>query len=236
MNDRDYWNQRWLDGRTGWHMGQAHNALVRYFERLALAAGDSVFVPLCGCSPDMSWIAAKNIEVVGCEFSQLAIERFFQDVGLVAETSRAGELVEWRAGPYRIFEGDYFALKPELLTGVKAVYDRASIISMDKDGERGRKAYVKKMRELTPDGTRYLLVAFDYDQSEMAGPPFAMNYEEVVYQFAYDHIIEFLDKKNILQIEPRFREKGLTRLAEWVFLLERYQPMYADVSDWRQDF
>ena len=92
------------------------------------------------------------------------------------------------------------------------------------------------MRKLCPTGSQTLLVTLDYDQQEMDGPPYAVGYEEIIWQYAYDHIIEFLSEIDILEQEPHFRNRGLTKLTEWGFMLTKYDPAYAAFSDSPQDF
>jgi thiopurine S-methyltransferase len=55
----------------------------------------------------------------------------------------------------------------------------------------------------------------------MQGPPFAVTLTEVQSLYADTCLIERLHSEDCLAREPRFRKKGLTRLTEHVFLLER---------------
>ena len=81
-----------------------------------------------------------------------------------------------------------------------------------------------------------LLITLDYDQQVMDGPPFSVGYEEVIWQYAYDHVIEFLFEEDILDQEPKFRDRGLSKLTEWGIKLTRYDPAFAAFSDSPQDF
>jgi len=232
----EFWKQRWQEGQTGWHQDEVHPSLVRYFSYLELSPGDRVFVPLCGKSMDMVWLAEQGMQVTGSEVSHHAIEAFFQELKLEPEKTAEESLIRWHAGPFTLYEGNYFSLNKSHVEGVKAVYDRASLIALPKEGDHGRKAYMKQMRALFGADIKTLLITLDYDQSAMEGPPFSVSYEEVVWQYAYDHIIEFLTEDQILEQEPRFRERGLSQLTEWVFKMTRYEPAYAAFSDLPQDF
>lgn len=232
----EFWKQRWLEGQTGWHQGEVHPSLIKYFPTLELSVGDKVFVPLCGKSLDMLWLAEQGMQVIGCEISGHAIQAFFDEIKQQPEKTADNELIKWNSGPYTIYEGDYFSLNKSHMEGAKAVYDRASLIALTKDGKRGRKAYMKQMRALFGVDVKTLLITLDYNQLEMDGPPFSVGYEEVIWQYAFDHIIEFLAEDQILDQEAMFRERGLTRLTEWVFKMVRYDPVYATFSDCPQDF
>lgn len=234
--DQEYWKQRWQDNRTGWHLSNVHPLLEQFFHRFHLQQGDRVFVPLCGKSLDMAWLAQQGMQVVGNELSGLAIQQFFNLQRLEPERSEHSGMACWQAGPFTLYEGDFFDLDPGHVDSVKLIYDRASLISLPKDSERGRKAYVKKMRSLFSHEVQTLLVTLEYDQELMQGPPFSVGYEEVIWHFAYDHVIEFLCEIDILEQESRFRERGLDKLTEWGFKLMRYDPAYAAFSDSPQDF
>src|SRR5690606_28669479 len=91
--DADFWLERWRDGRTHFHQNRVTPLLQKYWPTLSLPQGASVFVPLCGKSLDMLWIAEQGHRVVGSELSQLAVEQFFDENKLHPAThaSAAGQ-------------------------------------------------------------------------------------------------------------------------------------------------
>ena len=230
------WQERWKQGLTFWNKPQVNPVLQCYFAQLQLRPGDGVFVPLCGSSVDVLWLKSQGVQVIACEISRLAIEQLFSQANLSATVTQDGAMLCWQADGLTVYEGDYFLLKPTQLKAVKAVYDRAALIALPKEGERGRKAYVRKMRQLLSVGVKTLLVSLDYDEKELTGPPYPVNYEEVVWQYAFDHIIEFLQVDAVLDNEPHLRQRGLSSLQEWVYLMTRYTPVYADFSKPPNDF
>ena len=234
--ETEFWLDRWQRGQLGWHLPAVHPLLENYYHRFNLQPGDTVFVPRCGTSLDMAWLAQQDMQVIGCELSPLAIEQFFEMQRLQPEKNDCGEHVCWQAGPYTLYEGDFFRLPEETMDDVKFIYDRAALISLPKEGEHGRKAYLRKLRELFKVDVQTLLVTLEYDQTAMSGPPVSVGYEEVIWHYAFDHIIEFLSETDILDHEAKFRSRGLRALTEWAFLLTRYQPVYAAFSDSPQDF
>jgi thiopurine S-methyltransferase len=64
-------------------------------------------------------------------------------------------------------------------------------------------------------------VTLDYDQAQMNGPPFAVSEAELRQLFSEEHRLQHLETLDCLEDEPRFREKGLTRLDESAWLLTR---------------
>jgi thiopurine S-methyltransferase len=212
----DFWHERWQRNQIGFHQDAINPHLQQFWPALGAAPGARVFVPLCGKSGDMLWLRAQGHAVVGIEISPLAVQAFFDENGLEAK-------VETR-GPFRVYEtdglclycGDFYALAPADLAGVTAVYDRASLIAMP---PAMRAAYAGHLRQLLAPDTRTLLVAIEYAQHEMEGPPFSVPEAEVraLYQDACS--VERIHAADILEQEPRFRDKGLTRLQEKVYAL-----------------
>jgi thiopurine S-methyltransferase len=66
-----------------------------------------------------------------------------------------------------------------------------------------------------------LLVTMEYPQAEMDGPPFAVDEAEVHALFADSWSIERVYQQDVLASEPKFRQRGLSRLSEKIFVLQR---------------
>ena len=90
--EHDFWQQRWQEGRIGFHQDDVTPLLREYWPTLALPSGSRVFVPLAGKTLDMSWLAAQGHRVLGVELSRIAVEQFFDEHGLkpVRRQSRYG--------------------------------------------------------------------------------------------------------------------------------------------------
>jgi thiopurine S-methyltransferase len=213
-----YWLERWEAGSIGWHHQDFNPHLLGFWEALAAPAGCRVLVPLCGKSRDMVWLAERGHEVVGVELSPLAVEGFFDEQALAPARETLGGLESWRAGPYQILCGDIFAIGPTYLKGVAAVYDRASLVALD---PKQRRAYAQLLKRLLPSGTRMLLVAMDYAQQEMAGPPYSVEEAEVKGLFSDGFSVEQLDSLDLLKDSGRYADRGLSRLHEQVYRLRR---------------
>jgi thiopurine S-methyltransferase len=72
---------------------------------------------------------------------------------------------------------------------------------------------------ILPPGTQILLITFDYPQTEMPGPPFAVSIAEVEQLYSKHADVRLLAQHDALPLTPRFRERGLSRLHENIFLL-----------------
>jgi thiopurine S-methyltransferase len=80
---------------------------------------------------------------------------------------------------------------------------------------------VKKITQLQAPGTRTLLITLAYPQAEMEGPPFSVSDNEVSELYGDNYQIDKLASKNIIEDEPRFKDRGLTSLTETAFKLTR---------------
>ena len=69
-----------------------------------------------------------------------------------------------------------------------------------------------------------LVITLQYPQDEMKGPPFSVTGDEVLKLFGPRYETRQLHSADCLAREPRFREKGLSRLEEHVFLLSKSAP------------
>ena len=70
--DHEFWHTKWRSNQIGFHEEAIHPLLQAHWDALDVARGDTVFVPLCGKSHDMSWLHARSCHVVGVEISELA--------------------------------------------------------------------------------------------------------------------------------------------------------------------
>lgn len=212
----EFWHQRWASNQIGFHEGQVNAYLARHYADLGLTPGQTVFVPLCGKSVDLRWLADQGAHVLGVELSPIAVESFFAEQGLTPRTRKEAAFMVWESGPIRLLCGDYFALTPAHLTGVHAVYDRAALIALPPER---RAQYVAHLDRLLPGARRTLLVTLEYFQEEMQGPPFSVLEPEVRSLFGGARIKRF-GAQDVLADNSRFREKGLTRLLECAYLIE----------------
>jgi thiopurine S-methyltransferase len=212
----EFWHQRWESNQIAFHEGQVNAYLARHYADLKLAPGQTVFVPLCGKSVDLRWLADRGAHVLGVELSPIAVESFFGEQGLTPRTHKDGAFTVWESGPIRLLCGDFFALTPADLTGVQAVYDRAALIALPPER---RVEYVEHLDRLVPGTRRTLLVTLEYPQEQMQGPPFSVSEHEVHTLFG-GASIERLGAQDVLADNPRFREKGLTRLLECAYRIE----------------
>ncbi len=214
----EFWHERWEKGEIGFHQHEFNNHMQSFIDRLGVSPGAHILVPLCGKSLDMLWLARWGFQVTGIEISEMAARAFFIENGLDHEVAGQPGKVTWSGERVSILCADFFTVQKAGLGCVDAVYDRASLIALPPDMRRD---YARHLTGLLDDGVCSLLVTLDYPQEEMRGPPFSVSSDEVRRLFSEHYSIEHLHAEDCLASEPRFRKKGLTRLDEHVWLLQK---------------
>ncbi len=207
--DKAFWHQRWQEGRIGFHQDEVHPALPEYWDYAPHGASGVVFVPLCGKSNDMVWLAKQGWQVVGVELSAVAIEDFFAAQGLVPERSEINEsLALYEAGAYRLYCGDLFHLHRDQLAEVCAVYDRASLVALP---EPMRHRYAFHLAQMLSPGVSMLLISLEHEKPK--GPPFSVEQEEIQWLFGANFELSLQDRlpeddRNVVDVVYRMRRKG----------------------------
>jgi thiopurine S-methyltransferase len=225
--DPEFWRQRWRNQQVGFHQSAPHPFLGRWWPTLQVPQGARVYVPLCGKSLDMVWLAVRGHPVVGSELSEVAVEEFFGErhsTSATPETTNQVTIAErgpfrvHHSGPYELWQGDALQLTPSLLGPVQAAYDRAALVALPPGM---REAYVHGFGALMPQGSRTLLIAFEYAQQVKAGPPFSVEPDEIQELYGPTFKVELLERIDIIDESPRFAEAGLDALYEVAYALTR---------------
>lgn len=212
----EFWHARWRLGEIGWHQDEINVHLQEHWPQLGVKPGERVFVPLCGKTLDLLWLAAQGHRVLGVEISRLAVDAFFAENGLIPEVTEEPPFLRYCVDEIEVLCGDFFDLMPAHLAGVSAVFDRASLVAMPPEV---RPRYAGHLRAvLRPEGVA-LLVTLDYEQAQMSGPPFSVRDDEVRGLLGERFRIERLAVLDVLAENERFRQRGLTRLSERVYAL-----------------
>ena len=214
MNNPEFWHNKWAANQIGFHLEDVNPLLIEFWEKTEPSYEKSVFVPLCGKSEDLIWLASKHEDVQGVELSQIAVRAFFSEhfyTPTVTQISGQHELYQF--DELSVYTGDYFTAP---IQPVDTIYDRASLVALP---EEMRVQYVERLKQLLKPGGKVLLVTLDYDQSEMAGPPFSVPKLEIDQLFA-GYNITLLNQDIADDEHPKIAKKGLSRFSEEVYLIE----------------
>jgi len=214
--DAAFWHERWKNNEIGFHQSSFNNHLLKFWPALDIKPEAPVFVPLCGKSQDLLWLRTRGHSVVGVEISPVAVRDFFVENQLTPAVTRHGPFEVWVADGVRIFCGDFFALTPAELRDVQGVFDRAALIALPPEL---RARYVSHLFSILPSEIQILLVTMEYSGDTMQGPPFSVLETEVHALYEPRFQIARLLSQDILDQNPRFRERGLDSLHEKVYRL-----------------
>ena len=178
----EFWQNRWQENRIGFNQSAVNPLLIKYWSTLNLPADSRIFVPLCGKSIDMVWLAAQGYDVVGVELVESAVQAFFNEQNIEptifqhaenpAIICYQGKLLGQKI---ELWVADIFALTSEDTGKIKAVYDKAALIALPADM---RSNYIEQISEISGNAPQ-LLITLNYDQSKKDGPPFSINHEQV---------------------------------------------------------
>jgi thiopurine S-methyltransferase len=218
MTDRSFWQQRWDEGRIGFHMGRPHPSLERFLDRLSLAPDHRVLVPLAGKAADLDVLARHAERVFANEYVERAAREYFAERALTPTESEAGSARRLTAGAVTFLCQDFFEIQPADLGGpVEAAFDRAALVAIDP----GRRAeYAAQLARLVAPGGHVLLIVFAYDQARIEGPPFSVPVDEVHRLFEPGFRVTRLDRQQA-EVGPKFHQAGLPTIEEHTLLLER---------------
>ena len=213
------WIQRWKDNKIGWHGDKPNSKLIEFVSCLQLNPGDTVFVPLCGKSKDMIYLAQQGYKVIGVELSALAAEQFFTDNKIAYQISQEKSFEVYASDNITIYSGDFFKLTKHQLAAVVAVYDRAALIALPA-GLRVK--YAQHLYSIIVKGCRMLLLTLNYPQSKISGPPYAVNKDEVASLYNDGFECQLLQCFNDIKNEPKFQRANVDFIEKATYCLRKY--------------
>ena len=208
--DNRYWLERWEKGQIGFHQAEIEPALIKQFSTLKPT---KVFVPFCGKSKDLIWLASQGHHVLGVEISELACRAFFDENKLAYQAVRKRKFTIFSAQNIEIYCGDFFDLNSEDMNGLGAVYDRAALIALPSDI---RARYAEHMRKLLV-GKRPLLflqICLERTPDDNWGPPFSVSEKELNRLYGESFEIDLINRESVEQGGP-----DLTQADECIYFL-----------------
>lgn len=172
--DPEFWRARWQEGKIGFHEGKPNALLAQFAARLD--GMRRVLVPLCGKSDDLAYLASLGHEVVGIELVADAVRAFFVEHGLTPSVDGA----RYSAAGITLIAANVFEVTRADTGPIDAIYDRAALVALPPET---RLQYIAHLRALAGN-VPGLLVAIEYPQDLMPGPPFSVPDAEVRTHFA----------------------------------------------------
>jgi len=213
--EAQFWIDKWKEGQIGFHKDHFNETLIKHFPLMKAEQGQKVLVPLCGKSKDLAWLLEKGLIVKGVELYENAVEAFFVENNFESFTkAQKGDFIDYSIPGLTISCGDFF--KIDRSEQCDLIYDRASLVALPHEM---RKDYAKVVRDVLKQGGKYLLIVYEYNQNEMAGPPFSISEDEIKVLYSKDFHIKLVESEAPASEGPRLRQ--LTGFLQKVYLLEK---------------
>jgi len=196
--------------------------------------GIRVFVPLCGKTVDMAYLAQLDSvqQVVGVEGIRTAIEEFAHEqpqLNVVRSTvSSSVGFEQWDGTKISIFKGNFFQVDMTVVGGERfgVMFDRGSLVAIE---PTLRHDYITTISNLIAPGGKILLVTLERRGSDndmvQQGPPYSISESDVRKLYGsleWVQDITVLEQEDVLEKDPsqRDRYKGLDALMEIAFLIQ----------------
>lgn len=213
--DDQLWLRLWRNqGQASFHQNSVNPLLIQFWPSLNLAPHSRIFVPLCGKSLDILWLADQGHQVIGVELSPIAVKAFFDDNNLTPTKTKIGKFTYWKHGRITILCGDYFALSKEMLGNIDIAYDRAALTALPEDI---RKLYVKKIKQIIPNyAVIFLLTVEDIDTVDAEA---AYIDQEITSLYSARYEIELLHAHHTLESNPEVPQQPPQQIQYKVYKL-----------------
>jgi thiopurine S-methyltransferase len=213
--EQAFWQERWTTRQIGFHQPHPNELLVAHAP--LLDGLRRIYVPLCGKSTDLAFLRRRGHVVVGSEFVGQAIAELFGELGETPVTARAGPFRTHTVPQLTILEGDALLVEPDHAGGkVDGIYDRAALVAV---APADRVRLVASYRPLLQPGGRLLVIVFDYEQSRLKGPPWAVSRDQIAQLFGDLGRVRLLGERTESPSE-RFAAAGVTQFIEQAWAVE----------------
>ncbi|QSX34126.1 thiopurine S-methyltransferase [Shewanella avicenniae] len=212
-----FWHERWENQQLGFHQPEVNHFLTKHWPDLQLSSG-KVFVPLCGKSVDMRYLAEQGFQILGSEFSEIAVRQFFAENGLTPEIIAGQPISCYQQHNYQLLLGDFFELTAEHVHDCTAFYDRASMVALP---EEMRQHYVRHLANILPSGCCGLVILLEYPQEALPGPAFSVSQAWLEQYMGAHFVIEQLASYDVLQENQKFVKNGVPWLQENIYRITR---------------
>ncbi|XP_002736535.2 putative thiopurine S-methyltransferase [Saccoglossus kowalevskii] len=215
-----FWEQRWQEGKIGFHSPNVQTFLLKYVDLLTNGkTGLRIFVPLCGKTVDMKWLADMGHHVIGVDICRMALKQFFEENNLEYTMSTVkglenGELYQSSDGRIQLYKCDIFDISRDMVGQFDGIWDRGAMTSIL---PTARARYCDIMVTVLKPTGRYLLVCVEYDKSKSSGPPVCLLESEIKDVYGSFLKIEKIAERN--RMEEKWLKRGHTYFKECVYLL-----------------
>ena len=197
-----HWISLWEQDRTPWQQAEPDKRLQSHIHRLTKGQSSiSIFVPFCGKSLDLVWLARQGHSVVGVEISPIGVRQLFEENNLPYSSTEGDKFTVFEATEdikLKVFVGSMFDLTPDMTGLCDAVWDCRAMVAVN---VADRETYIRVIRSiLKPEGV-ILITRLEYDPREHSGPPFNLTKDIVQASLGDGYSIEDLESLGMKETE-----------------------------------
>ena len=220
--ESSFWHKCWERNTLGFHQSDVHPLLSQYFNKLCLPSDKHIFVPLCGKTLDMAYLA-KYMQVTGNELSEIACRDFFLDNSIEYQKQTLGDFTHFSCPQLLLLQGDFFKLNADNIESIDWIYDRAALIALPIAMQR---EYVNHLKSFFSSQTRLFLVTLEFPKGQLKGPPFSINRVDVNSLFSGFNI-ECIAKNEIKGKQFAQRTLDVDYLIEKLYIISTNNSEYS---------
>ncbi len=190
---KEFWIEKWHRNEIGFHQNDVHPDLKKYWDEFTeKKLKKTVFVPLCGKSLDLLFLAEKGFHVIGVEISSLAVEQFFAENKIACEKKDYSRYTLYKSEYIDIYCGDIFEVDFSEIQ-VSYIYDRAALIALPR---QMRIKYAELIKTNFPTA-KIFLCTLEFGCLDI-GPPFSLSQQQVNELYSSVYQIEQKEMRSIL--------------------------------------
>jgi thiopurine S-methyltransferase len=212
--DNSFWHKCWERNTLGFHQSDVHPLLSSYFNKLTLPTDQHVFVPLCGKTLDMVYLA-RFMKVTGSELSEIACRDFFIEHNIAYQQQTLGDFEHFFCPQLSLLQGDFFKLSAKAIDSIDWIYDRAALIALPPAIQQ---QYVEHLKTFFSAQTRLFLVTVEFPKMQLNGPPFAVTETDVKSLFA-GFKVEYISTNKIKDKQFAQRKFEVDYLIEKLYVI-----------------
>jgi thiopurine S-methyltransferase len=215
LTEKEYWLNKWRSNDIAFHEQDINPDLIAYIHTLNLYSGDYIFVPLCGKTKDMVWLANEGFHVIGVELSPIACDEFFSEMNISPQITQQSKFIRYKHNNIELLCGDLFDLTKTDLPTIHAIYDCKALIALPNDL---RKKYVNHIMSCLGTKIKILLLTME-SNCHVKPPPYSVNSNEIDLLYGNYFNVQLLKSESIRDIPERLVKKGYLEMRESVYLI-----------------
>ncbi len=209
------WLMQWQGRQIACHRPYMSPDLMNYFRWLHLRRNARIFVPLCGKSKDMQWLAQQVESVIGVELSPIACRDFFAEMNVKPRITRKKNFIHYKHGKIELLCGDFFKLKPTDLPTINTIYDCRALVALP---PTIRQAYVRHLLDFCDKPVKIFLIGFN-STDQIKGPPFSVSDDEIKHLFGAGYKVQIIKDKPLTKIPKHLAARGFQQITSKIYII-----------------